>query len=185
MAHRPANHLEMHFEEPGSLPQPAIVGRIVRLLLGLWLLFLAVDLLRSGPVGLIDTSAPTHWSWWLAVAIGLAVFPYVVNIGFTLDWKHWPRVAVLGISGLLVALDLLVYGTWWAPPLGAVTFLWMLYWTAHLGLSFALAAIIATPGCEMRAIPHLWTLTSDRPTKEHYCPGFLDRLDAWERQRRT
>ena len=48
------------------------------------------------------------------------------------------------------------------------------------GISFVLSAALATPGCEMRAIPHLWTIVTGRATKEHYCPGFLDGLDKWE-----
>ena len=62
---------------------------------------------------------------------------------------------------------------------------WVYYWFVHLGFSFFLAAVLATPGCEMRSIPHLWTLITRRATKEHYCPGFLDRLDRWERERRA
>lgn len=90
---------------------------------------------------------------------------------------------MIGIAGVLALLDLALYGTWWAPPLGVFTLLWFIYWSAHLGVSLVLAALIATPGCEMRAIPHLWTRLTGRRTKEHYCPGFFDRLDRWERRR--
>ena len=42
-----------------------------------------------------------------------------------------------------------------------------------------------TPGCEMRALPHLWMLATGRETAEHFCPtGFLDSLDRWEAGRR-
>ena len=34
----------------------------------------------------------------------------------------------------------------------------------------------------MRAIPHLWTVLTGKATKEHYCPGPLDRIDKWETQ---
>ena len=61
----------------------------------------------------------------------------------------------------------------------------VLYVFGHLGLSFLLSAVIATPGCEMRAIPHLWTLLTGRATREHHCPGFLDSLDAWELKRKA
>jgi hypothetical protein len=179
---RPENKLETHFEDQGSLPKPGPIGRAVRLLLGLWLLSLTYVLLRDGPAGLFDTTAPTHWTWWAGVVIGLAVTPYVVNIGFTRSWRHWPRVAVLVVSVTLILVDLVVFGAWWAPPLGVFSLLWMVYWSGHLGLSFVLASLIATPGCEMRAIPHLWTVLSGRPMKEHYCPGVIDNIDAWERK---
>ncbi len=60
----------------------------------------------------------------------------------------------------------------------------MVYVYAHLGLSFVLAAALATPGCEMRGIPHLVGLLRGRSSGEHYCPGFIDGLDRWERERR-
>ena len=78
----------------------------------------------------------------------------------------------------------LVGDSWWTPVLGRYVWLTVFYVFGHLGLSFLLSAVIATPGCEMRAIPHLWTLVTGRATREHYCPGFLDRVDAWELQRK-
>jgi hypothetical protein len=183
MTARPESKRETHFRAPGSLARPRAIGRLVRLLLGLWLLWFLYSLLRFGSVLLISTTAPKHWSWWLATLVGLWVFPDVVNIGWGKNWKHRPRVAVLGVAGLLVVVDLLAYGAWWAPPLGVFVFAWHLYWSAHLGLSFALASIIATPGCEMRALPHLWTRITGHTTHEHYCPSFVDGLDRWERRR--
>lgn len=94
-----------------------------------------------------------------------------------------PQHAVLAISAGLIAVDLAVWGTWWAPPLGTFLLVWLAYFSAHLGLSFVVSAVIATPGCEMRSLPHLWTLITGRATKEHYCPGPLDPIDRWERQR--
>ena len=48
-------------------------------------------------------------------------------------------------------------------------------------MSFVLSSILSTPGCEMRAIPHAWTLLTGHVTPEHYCPGALDRVDRFER----
>lgn len=109
--------------------------------------------------------------------------PYVVNIGFTKNWRRAPQWAVLVLAAIALVIDLAVFGTWWAPPLGFLVWAWLVYFSAHLGISFVLSALVATPGCEMRAIPHLWTLTTGRSTKEHYCPGPLDRIDRWEAHR--
>ena len=68
----------------------------------------------------------------------------------------------------------------WMGPLGWFMVVWLFYLYGHLGISMLIAGFIGTPGCEMRAIPHLWTLLTSRDTKEHYCPGFLNGLDAWE-----
>ena len=52
---------------------------------------------------------------------------------------------------------------------------------AHLGYSFVLAGILATPGCEMRATHHLFSILSGKPVKEHHCPvGPLNTIDKWE-----
>lgn len=59
--------------------------------------------------------------------------------------------------------------------------LWMSYVFGHLGVSFVVAAIIRTPGCEMRGLPHLWSKLTGSESLEHYCPGFLAPLDKWEK----
>ena len=182
MTARPENKLETQFEEQGTLPKPGIVGRIMRMVLGLWLLFFLYQLIVFGVDIFVDQTPPEHWTMWLSGALGIMVTPYVINIGFSQNWKHWPRVWVVIIAILLIAINVVVYGTWWAPPLGIFALAWFIYWAGHLGISFVLAAIITTPGCEMRAIPHLWSMLSGRRTREHYCPGFLDNLDRWERR---
>lgn len=180
---RPENKIETHFEEPGSLPRPRIVGRLVRLLLGLWLLWALYTVLAVGWEVLVDTTPPSRPDWWLFIAIAFWITPAIVNIGFAKNWKRRPQWVILLLVGLAIAVDLAVYSSWWAPPLGAFVWLWLIYFSAHLGFSFVLSAIISTPGCEMRSIPHLWTLITGRPTREHYCPSFIDRVDRWEVKR--
>ena len=64
--------------------------------------------------------------------------------------------------------------------LAGLTVVWLSYVYGHLGLSLLIASVIGTPGCEMRAIPHLSTIVTGRETAEHYCPGFFNGLDKWE-----
>ncbi len=53
-----------------------------------------------------------------------------------------------------------------------------------LGIAYVLAAVIGTPGCEMRAFHDLYTRVTGIPTKEHYCPvGPLHPIDQWEARR--
>ncbi len=59
----------------------------------------------------------------------------------------------------------------------------MTYVYGHLGISFILAAFLATPGCEMRALPHLLGMIAGGEAREHCCPGFIEHIDRWERQR--
>jgi hypothetical protein len=183
MAERESSKVETVFEEQGSLTKPGPIGRIVRFLFGAWLLWAAYTLLRSWS-GLVDTTPPGRMDLWVFVIFAFWVTPYAVNIGFTQNWRRAPQVAVAVLAAVALVIDLAVYGTWWAPPLGVLVWVWLVYLSAHLGSSFVLSALVATPGCEMRAIPHLWSLATGRSTKEHYCPGaFLDRIDRWETQR--
>lgn len=153
------------------------------MLLGIWLLTAAWQLALQLKELTTLTRPPTHWTFWLFVLLVFYVTPYVINIGFSLNLKRWPQWVLLGGAALLVLGDFLLYGTWWAPPLGTFVGIWMLYASLHLGISFVLSSAIRTPGCEMRAIPHLHGLVTGRASKEHYCPGPLDQLDAWERRR--
>lgn len=183
MASRPERKIETRFEEPGSLHPPGPMGRLFRLLAGLWLLAALYQLLRVGWGVLVAEAPPADWTWWAFIAIAFWITPPVVNIGFTKNWQRRPQLAVAVAAAVAVVFDLALWGSWWAPPLGAVVWLWLVYFSAHLGLSFVLAAALRTPGCEMRAIPHLWTRLTGRPSKEHYCPSFIERLDQWERER--
>ena len=184
MTSRP-DPIATHFEAQGALPRPGVLGRVVRLGLGLGLASGVYSLSTTGTALIPGTEIPAHWTFWLYVAFVAAVTPYVVNIGFGTNWRRRPQYAALAVVGLLLTVDLLIWGSWWAWPLGTFLWLWLMYVSIHLGGSFLVAAVIGTPGCEMRAFPHLWTVLSGRATREHVCPGFLDRVDRWEASRRA
>ena len=171
--------LETRFDQPGTLSKPGPVGRIVRLLLGIWLLAACWSYL-SYPGAFVRDSAP-RWEALLGIAFALWLIPPVVNIGWGTNWRAWPRYAAAGVLVAWVAANMLFSGDAWSAELGRGAWLLCLYTFGHLGLSFVLAAAMATPGCEMRAFPHLWTVLTGRDTREHFCPGFLNGLDAWER----
>ena len=116
----------------------------------------------------------------LCITCDFLVTPYVINIGFSRNWGRKSQLAILAIAAVLVAYSYLTDGTVWSPALGWFVYIWITYVSGHLGISFLLAALLATPGCEMRAIPHLYMLVTGRETQEHYCPGHLDKLDKWE-----
>ncbi len=185
---RPASQYETHFEEQGSLMPPKLIGRIVRFLLGAWLLT-AVYPMADALYGWIalgfwdSTTPPRGLMFYLLVAFAFWATPHVINIGFTKNWRRGPQWVIASVAAALVGVDLAAYGTWWSGPLAVFVYLWLLYIAVHLGLSLVLSSIIATPGCEMRAVPHLWTIVTRRSTREHYCPGWLDRLDRWERSK--
>jgi len=63
---------------------------------------------------------------------------------------------------------------------------WELYIFSHLGLAFLIAAVIGTPGCEMRAFHDSYSRLTGVATKEHVCPvGPLHPIDQWEARLRN
>jgi hypothetical protein len=120
------------------------------------------------------------WFWFL---FGLVLAPYVVNIGLGVKWGAWPRIAAIILVAGAGLLGYAQTGTFLNRPLWVGMDVFMIYIYIHLGLSFLLSALLATPGCEMRAIPHLVGIVRGKSTQEHYCPGMIDGLDRWERER--
>jgi hypothetical protein len=174
---------ETQYVTPGTLAKPGPIGRLVRLAFGLGALWAVVQVILNWS-GLLTESIPVGWI--LLVALAFYVFPYVVNLGWGRSWGRRPQVGIAIVLGVAFAGNLGVSGNVWGPVPGIILGAWLVYTFGHLGISFLLSTVIATPGCEMRALPHLWTLASGRPTAEHHCPGPIDNVDRWEaRLRRT
>ncbi len=164
------------FDRPGTLERPRPIGRLVRLGLGAACLYLVWVLLVHG--GIWQLGNLVMWVWFV---FGIWVLPPVVNIGFGKAWGvWWPRAGAMLVTLGAVVAGYLIEGTVLADPLWWVMKGLMIYVYGHMGLSFLLSAILATPGCEMRAIPQLIGIIMRRPSAEHYCPGFIDTVDRWE-----
>ena len=173
--------IETTFEEKGSLAKPLIIGRLVRLLLGVALLYLSYPLILNF-AWLIEYGIPLS-SVFNIISMGFLflVLPYVVNIGWSLNSKRIPQIVVVAVSLILGVFDFVTGGSFYGNTLKIFTLIWFVYTAIHLGVSMVLAAVLVTPGCEMRAIPQLWGIITGKKAKEHYCPGFLNSLDRWER----
>ncbi len=173
----------LEFVDIGTLHRPGPIGRLVRLLLGIACLFALYQLIIyrttivSTPISVLPNIA-------LMLLPAIGIINYVVNIGFGKSWGRWPGYLSVAAFALLALLAWWLHGTPDHQLLGWPLWLWMAYFYAHLGASFVLSAVIATPGCEMRSIPELVGRLSERPALEHHCPvGFISRIDQWERDR--
>lgn len=166
------------FDAPGTLLRPGPIGRLVRLGMGAlcswWVWRLGWHSDAS------DLAVPGYWFWFL---FALLLAPYVVNIGFGVRWGAWPRIVFGTAAAGAAAISYLQQGSALGSPLWVTTQVVMLYVYGHLGLSFLLSAALATPGCEMRAVPHLLAIIRGKDASEHYCPGFIDTVDRWEQER--
>lgn len=170
----------IRYARPGTLSRPGPLGRAVRLLMSAVCLWPAFELATQSSVS--DLQTP---SWWFLLAVSLLLSTYVINLGFGLSLGRWPRhiallvLVAIGLTGLAVERTLVNTPLWLAGTL------WSAYIFGHLGVSFLFASLIATPGCEMRAIPHLLGKVSGAEAQEHSCPIFIDTLDRWEQGRKA
>lgn len=170
----------MEYVEPGSLKKPGPIGRSLRLLLGLLCLFALWEISRIASLLIAD---PVHLLPNLSLMLlpVLCIFNYVVNIGFSGEWKHFPIIIVLVVLGLFALGGFLVTGNASTALLGVAMLSWLVYFYAHLGTSFLLAALLATPGCEMRSIPQLLGKITHRKIQQHRCPvSLISGIDDWE-----
>lgn len=175
---------DLKLEEPGSLPKPGPIGRFVRFAFGAMSIYYVIGL-WSVRDDLITGDGSIRALVWNGVVPALFLISYVVNIGFSRDWKKWP--AFVSFVLLLAALGVGYFQTGAIESLLLARAIWVfeLYLFAHLGVCFLLAALLSTPGCEMRSIHHLYSILTGRPTAEHHCPvGPLTAIDRWERSRR-
>jgi hypothetical protein len=171
--------------EEGSLERPGPIGRIVRLALGIACLYAIYELLFYHQA-IINTPVSVLPNIVLLIFVAILIINYVVNIGFGQSWRRWPSYISVAIMLILAGTAWLMFGTPDHALLGIVLWVWLIYFFAHLGLSFVLSAIIATPGCEMRSIPELLGRMSGRAAQEHHCPAsFISRIDVWEKRRAT
>ena len=171
---------DLQLDKPGTLPKPGPIGRMLRIALGLLCLSFVSGLfeIRSN---LIDGQGNIQALLWNGILLSLFLISYVVNIGYSRDWKKWPAIVSAAVLLAIAALGYLLEGTFESTILARTIWAWELYLFVHLGLSFLLAALIGTPGCEMRALHDLYSRISGTPTKEHYCPvGPLNSVDRWE-----
>ncbi|AWZ01335.1 hypothetical protein RHODOSMS8_01800 [Rhodobiaceae bacterium] len=176
---------DLKLTDAGELPKPGPMGRLVRLALGALCLFYVADLwsIRGNP---ITDAGHIQTPLWTGIIFGLFLVNYVVNIGFSQSWKKWPAIlSGLGLVGV-AGISKVFYGEYESTLMAYTLLVWLLYIFTHLGMAFVLAALIQTPGCEMRTFHHLWSLVSGQTTKEHICPiGPLTPIDNWEAARQV
>jgi len=171
---------EYRFDKFGTLPQPGLIGRLIRILLGLLSLYFIYSMIIYG-VEVIH-SLSSNLVTWFVLTFAILTVSHVVNIGFGRNWRTKPQTYLIWVLMISIMISLIqedqVLG--WIAVYSLYVFLFYFY--IHLGISLVISSIIATPGCEMRSIPHLYTLISGNKTREHFCPGFLDNVDRWERK---
>ena len=169
--------MRTRLEQPGTFPKPGPIGRILRLVLGSILLYTTVHRAYAGPPELsIIAGDPT---FWLAAAISFYYLRDVIDGGFGQSWGRWAQATVPALAVAAAGVDVLRYGSVWEPALAVLVNWLMVVVLGYLGLNMVLQALVATPGCEVRVIPHLIGRLRGQATAEFPCLVF-SHLDAWE-----
>lgn len=132
------------FVAPGSMAGPLPIGREARLLAGGGTLFYFVWLIINF-AELVGSNAP-DCGWWIGVGFAFWYLPDLVTVGFSRSWGRWPQAVALLLALALVMVDLVAYGSVWAPPLGWGVFSFTAFYYGLIGVSFILAAAFAVPG---------------------------------------
>lgn len=172
---------DLKLTDIGSLPKPGPLGRLLRLALAYMVLKGFVYEIWDDRVMLTEGNFEPYGLIWNAMILGLLLVSYVINIGYSRSWKKWPALVSAVALGSLALYDYATTGDWTGAAFGTGFFVWTMYIYTHLGVCFLIAAIVGTPGCEMRAFHDLWSRLTGVSTKEHICPiGPLTPIDRWE-----
>ena len=171
---------DLKLDEPGTLPRPGPIGRLARLVLGALSIWFIIELLGIR-TDLLDNDGDVRAFVWNGFLPSIILISYVINIGFSRAWKKWPAIVSALVLVAIAGISYLNDGAIESAVLARAMWIWELYIFGHLGVSFLISGLIATPGCEMRAFHDLYSRITGKPTKEHYCPiGPLHPIDQWE-----
>ena len=141
--------MKTQFDEPGTFPKVGPLGRLLRIVLGVLILYAVF------PSFLQHVEAMTQlregWEtpgtgWIVAFVVSVYLLPHTVDRGFTLQLGYRSQLILAVIALGVVGFDLLYYGSLWGPPLGWFILLTIFFVLGHLGLSFIVAGAAATPG---------------------------------------
>ena len=141
--------MKTKFERPGTFQRTRPIGRTVRILWGvviLYLVFPSVFQYHESLTRLREGWDTPILNWFLAIFFAVLLLPHMIDRGFTVKWGYRSQV-VFGLLALgAVVFDLIYYGSLWGPPLGWLVLLTIVYVFAHLSLSFIISGFAATPG---------------------------------------
>ena len=158
------------------LPQPLFMGRLVRFILGF---SLAVFLLLTAPTETADPDGV----FWALLAYAILSIGTATNLLFSVDWGRKVQVGILVLAIIFSAADYILSGAFWFPILAWFAYGLLILVTTLSAVSFLIAALLATPGCEWRAIPHLIGRINSQDTKFYPCVIYLHKIDHWEARR--
>ncbi|MDX1611300.1 MAG: hypothetical protein R3185_02950 [Candidatus Thermoplasmatota archaeon] len=174
-------------QEPAEEPpvgRTGPVGRLVRAALGVGLLFALLWPISRAPT-FAEATTVQDPMFWVLTAIALLSIPYILDVGLSLGTGRRVQFLLVALAGPLAGIGLFFTEQVWAWPLAGLVLLLQVWVLGTLALGYLLAAVLGTPGCELRAFAHLVARYQGRePGPAMFCPAGLDSLDAWEARRK-
>jgi hypothetical protein len=141
--------MKTEFAQPGTFPKLGPIGRAVRLLIGVLILWMVVPPFVQhweGYTQLREGWETPRGTWYIGVLIAVYLLPITVDRLFTVNWDWRSQAAWGALAAALVGFDLAYYGALWAPPLGWFLLLTTVLVLGAIGLAFVVQAAAATPG---------------------------------------
>ena len=106
--------METEFKEPGTLTKPGVVGRLVRFLAGVIVLYFFYMVL-AGYENFVRLDISLLG--WIGVACCFYAISYAVNIGFNRNWKWWPQAIYLFLVLDAGCVSFFLFGSFFGPPI--------------------------------------------------------------------
>jgi hypothetical protein len=173
---------DSHQLRPGSA-RPGPIGLLIRMVLGAVAVYALVELVTKWDIfrdqNLIESD------FWFITVFTLCLLADVFNIGLRRRWGAWPIVVFLAGAAALGAASYLAAGEIWTTALAAWVYAGDLVVFAALSVSFPVAIVMRTPGCELNALPKLLARlrgTADEETRR--CLLGVDLFDKPPMRRR-
>jgi hypothetical protein len=141
-----------HQLRPGSA-RPGPIGLLIRMVLGAVAVYALVELVTKWDIfrdqNLIESD------FWFVTVFTVCLLADVFNIGLRRRWGVWPIVVFLAGAAAIGSASYLTAGEIWTTALAAWMYAGDLVVFAALSVSFPVAIVMRTPGCELNALPKL------------------------------
>lgn len=162
-----------------ALAPASIIGRIGKFSMGTAQLLGVYSLGTAYAVVTLDT-APASVGLWIFAGLAFGLLSWTVNIAFRRTWGAKPFYVAIGLAAAGALYGFATAGIFWSLPFALVVYVVTMYVHAHMGFCHVLAALLATPGCEMRSINHLFSKLTGNKAALQICPGIWTPIDNWE-----
>jgi hypothetical protein len=161
-----------------ELGRPGPIGLAIRVVLGVVTVYALAELLTKWDVfrdkNLIESD------FWFVTLFTVCLLPDVFNIALRRRWGVWPLVVFLAGGVVLGSAGSIASGEIWTLPLALWVYAGDVLVFGALVLSFPLAIVMRTPGCEFNAVPRLTArLRGTADEEARRCILGIDLLDRW------